>query len=257
MQGTFFTISSWKLLSNITEISAWKYACNAWSAPGTHWGDTYAELPANLHSLKLSLSIPSPVTFLLSNTACEHNNEDVKESNETGGGAHEVDVIADELLDHVSAADIEHILRILGAVENISSAAAGVGDLLAPVGGILDSAAMELLLHVVPGGGDLLVIDLAVVGHRVLHGDAEISTEKVGSDTGANLCDEDEDDDESVGVDHAFILTHGAAAAEESDHEDDDADDDEENWGVDEAICKKFIEGIVLDLNIGSKPNKG
>lgn len=221
------------------------------------WVTLYQALgTTNLHSLKLSLSIPSSITFLLPNTAGENNDEDVKESNETGGDTHKVDVVADKLFDHVGAADLEHILLLLCTVLDFSSHAAGVRDVCAPVGGVLDAAALKIVLDVVPCGGDLFMIDLAVVGHGLLHGDAEVSTEEVGSESSANLSDEDEDDDKRIGVDQAFVFTEGATAAKEGDDKDEGANDDEENGGVDVAICEELIESFIDKLYIGSKPNE-
>lgn len=219
--------------------------------------DTEQTKKTHSNSLKLSSSIPSnKFTFLFPDTASENYNDDVEESNENGGNTNKVDVGVEKFLHFVSAPQVEQFFPFLHA-SSFLLLAAGLWNVLRPVGGVSDATALKVLLDVVPGGGDVLVVLLAVVLHGVHHGLADVGAEEVGGDSSADFGDEDHDNDDGVRVDHAFVLAQCAAAPEESDDKDDDSDNDKDNWSVDQAIREEFGEIFLNDLKVGSEPNKG
>ncbi len=61
-----------------------------------------------------------------------------------------------------------------------------------------------------------------------------IRSEHVGSNSGSQLEQKDESEENGEGDGHAVVLLDGAAAAKEGDEEDDATDDDEENGRVEE-----------------------
>jgi len=117
------------------------------------------------------------------------------------------------------------------------------------------------MLNQVPGLGDSLMSLRVVVLHAKPHvlGDLhlEVALEDEGSDSGANLGDEDNGKEEGVGLEHAIILAPGAAAPEESDEEDHQSNNNDEDGGIDIAGPNKVEIVLSLDLDIGAETYEG
>ena len=97
-----------------------------------------------------------------------------------------------------------------------------VSDL--PIFVVSDSAALDILLDKVPGGGEGLiavVVELQSLIHVLLNLVVEVSLESEGGDASTNLGNEDTEEEESIHVHHALVLCAGSAASEEADDEDD------------------------------------
>lgn len=143
------------------------------------------------------------------------------------------------------------------------SLAARVGDSGAvegvlPVGVVLNSAALEVLLDEVPGGGKLggvLVVRQALL-HVLLDLGLQVSFQGEGCNTSTNLCNQDDKEEESIGVHHALALITSAAASEEGDDKDDTTQNDNKDWSIDIVITEKVKIIFGLNLCVGSKPDQ-
>ena len=86
-----------------------------------------------------------------------------------------------------------------------------------------------------------------------------------------NLCNEDDDKQDAVGVDQALILLPGSTAAEESNGKDDatcrlninilesikfHTKNDDENWSVDIIVTKEVQVVLGSNLRVSSKPDE-
>merc|ERR1719193_42819 len=94
----------------------------------------------------------------------------------------------------------------------------------------------------------LLVVLHALV-HVLHHLGVQITLQHVGSDSGTDLSNEDDSEEESVGVDQALALLPGATAAQEGHQEDHTTDDHQEDRSVHIALAQEVQE--VLGCNLG------
>lgn len=135
------------------------------------------------------------------------------------------------------------------------------GDVLAdsevghvqPIPIVSSSAALELLLHVVPGQSDPLRIGLVVVPHPGpclhLHNFLDVLAKDVGGDSGCQFQDKYHTKEHCERHGHAVVLPDSTTAPEESQHCHDAPDDDQENGGGEEGVAEEVDVGGVLDLN--------
>jgi len=116
------------------------------------------------------------------------------------------------------------------------------------------------MLYKVPCACHPLIICLVVVVHSQHHVCGEdlldISFKHVGSNTSTKLSNQDEDKEESIGVDHAGTLREGTTAAKEGNDKDDNTDDNKEYGGVDIIVPKKVKKILSLNLNISTETDK-
>merc|ERR1719427_286493 len=134
-----------------------------------------------------------------------------------------------------------------------------LSDIL-PIIIVLNTTALELLLYQVPGKGDPLITRRVVVSQAIVHvlGDLglQVSFQDKSSNASSNLCNEDDDKQDAVGVDQTLILLPGSTAAEESNGKDDATKNDDENWSVDIIVTKEVQVVLGSNLRVSSKPDE-
>jgi len=139
------------------------------------------------------------------------------------------------LLKLVKASRLVDIFHFLSTARCLNLAAR-LGDGVIPVFVRVNTAAGEIVLQNVPRISHSIMPVLTIVRHATLHLvldlTLQLALQSVRSDGGADLRDEQQRDEEGVGVDHARALVSSAAASEKRHHENHAAYDNDEDWSV-------------------------
>ena len=111
----------------------------------------------------------------------------------------------------------------------------------------------HLVLHNIPCLSDTSIIFLSVVQQSFLHvfgeDSADFIPEHVSRNSGRDLDEEDESQQNREGDCHAMILLDSSATSKESDEEDDASNDHQQHWRVEELVTQKVQVLAVSALN--------
>merc|ERR1719474_448825 len=195
--------------------------------------------PLLAHIISKNSDILRSVSHPLSKATSKEDNGQLDASNTQGHRSNDGNIVDELGLEETVTSNLE-LLRSVCLSTSILLAAdtaavwgllgsEHVGPCCSPVGAILNTTAVQLLLHNVPSSGDPLKAGLLVVLHALVHVlhhlSVQVPLQHVGSDSGTDLSDEDNSEEESVGVDQALALLPGATAAQEGNQEDYTTDD--------------------------------
>merc|ERR1719474_1831467 len=191
-----------KIQSNITKLNDqilnWHIFCNV------------LKTPLLAHIVSKNLDILRSITHPLSKATSKEDNGQLDASNTQGHRSNDGNIVNELGLEETVTSNLE-LLRISISTSLLLAAdTAAVWGLLGsehvwpcvgPVGAVLNTTAVQLLLHNVPSSGDpveggLLVVLHALV-HVLYHLGVQITLQHVGSDSGTDLSDEDNSKEES------------------------------------------------------------
>jgi len=222
----------------------------------------------HLFCLMTLLVLSSLHAFLhaLADAECDDDPDQLYDSNAEGRAANLVDV-SEKLNFHHGEATLAPQLVGRGGFTTPFGIrlAAAVRRLVIvsrfPLRSVVDPTTLQLPLDQVPGGGDSLVVVLTIVLHAHLHflidPGLQVVLEDIGSNAGCDLSHQHDEEEDSVGVDHAFVLLYGATAAKERDEEDHNANDNEENRRVGVLVAEEVEILRGLDLDVGAESDEG
>merc|ERR1719370_1736085 len=239
-----------------------------------HLGDQGTSALASRHNLAPNASesdILRCIAHPLSKATSKEDNGQLNGSHSQSNSSNNSDVV-DELGLEEAVATILKLLHswVFATVSGLSSNTAAVRNLTiresvvpftGPVSGTLNTTAVQLVLHNVPGVGDPIVLSaVAVVLHprvHVLHHlSVEVTFQHVSSNAGTNLSNKDDCKEECIGVDQTLALLPCPATAHEGHHEDHATNDHQEDRGVHIVVPQEVQVILGINLGPGSKANE-
>merc|ERR1719209_1012284 len=225
--------------------------------------------PLLAHLVSKNLDILRSITHPLSKATSKEDNGQLDASNTQGHRSNDGNIVNELGLEETVTSNLELLRISLSASLLLATDTAAVWGLLGsehvgpcggPVGAVLNTTAVQLLLHNVPSSGDPVEVRLLVVLHALVHVlhhlGVQITLQHVGSDSGTDLSDEDDSEEESVGVDQALALLPGATAAQEGHQEDHTTDDHQEDWSVHITLAQEVQEVLGCNLGPGTKSDE-
>merc|ERR1719370_711222 len=189
-----------------------------------HLGDQGTSALASRHNLAPNASesdILRCIAHPLSKATSKEDNGQLNGSHSQSNSSNNSDVV-DELGLEEAIATILKLLhsRVFATVSSLSSNTAAVRNLTiresvvpftGPVSGTLNTTAVQLVLHDVPGVGDPILLGAVVIVlhsriHVLHHLSVEVTFQHVSSNAGTNLSDKDNCKEECIGVDQTLAL---------------------------------------------------
>jgi len=222
-------------------------------------------------TLPLGSDVLARETHLLAQAAGQADDDHLGGSHAEGGHSNIVEVVSEGLREggeaslvvefissRVHRATILLLIQTAGVRDGILGKSSG-RDIL-PLSPGLDSTALEFPLNGVPGGVHTIVLRSSVVLHSLLHvgldGGVQFGLQQESGDTGTNLSNQDDKEEEAVGVHHALVLLDGSTASEEGHHEDDASEDDDEDRSVGVVVPQEVQEISGLELDVDPEPHE-
>merc|ERR1719474_2318330 len=210
-----------KIQSNITKLNDqilnWHIFCNV------------LKTPLLAHIVSKNLDILRSITHPLSKATSKEDNGQLDASNTQGHRSNDGNIVNELGLEETVTSNLEFLRVSLTTSFLLAAGTAAVWSLLGsehvgpcvgPVGAVLNATAVQLILHNVPSSGDPVEVGFLVVLHALVHVlhhlGVQITLQHVGSDSSTDLSDEDNSEEEGVGVDQALALPPSATAAQES-----------------------------------------
>merc|ERR1719209_1345706 len=225
--------------------------------------------PLLAHIVSKNLDILRSITHPLSKATSKEDNGQLDASNTQGHRSNDGNIVNELGLEETVTSNLKLLRISLSTSILLAADTAAVWGLLGsehvrprvgPVGAVLNTTAVQLLLHNVPSSGDPVEVGLLVVLHALVHVlhhlGVQITLQHVGSDSSTDLSDEDNSEEESVGVDQALALLPGATAAQEGHQEDHTTDDHQEDWSVHIALAQEVQEVLGCNLGPGTKSDE-